>query len=67
MVFDLNLSTILSGLILAAIVGVYQQLRKLNARMAAIEEWRIGKEKLDDERYKAQQEENDRLRIAVKA
>ena len=49
--FEVNLTTILSGLILASILGVFAQLRKLNSRLGKVEAWQGGHEKMDDERF----------------
>lgn len=62
MTVDVNLSTIistlLSGLALAGIAGIFRVLRSMNASITKLQEWSIGHEKLDDERFASQKEQN---------
>ena len=69
MTIDINLSTIISSLLsalaLAGIIGIFNTMRAMNGNIRGLQEWQQGHEKLDDERHKAQQEENKSLWGAV--
>jgi len=69
MTIDVNLSTVisslLSGLALAGIVGIFRVLRTMNASVTKLQEWATGHEKLDDERYNAQEKQNSNLWEAI--
>lgn len=56
---------ILIGWIGVSVRGIFHQLRTLNGRVGVVEEWRKGKEKLDDERHNANEREHGSLRSAL--
>ena len=62
MTVDVNLSTIistlLSGLALAGIAGIFRVLKTMNASINKLQEWSAGHEKLDDERFEGQKSQN---------
>jgi len=66
---DINLSTIistlLSGLALAGIVAIFRTLRAMNASVTKLQEWSEGHEKLDDERFETQREQNTGIWKAI--
>jgi len=66
---DVNLSTIistlLSGLAPAGIAGIFRVLRTMNASVTKLQEWATGHEKLDDERYETQKEQNSDIWKAI--
>ena len=69
MTVDINLSTIistlLSGLALAGIAGIFKVLRTMNASVTKLQQWAVSHEKLDDERYHSQENQNTKLWEAI--
>ena len=58
MIVDINLSTIISSLLsalaLAGIIGIFRTIKTMNGSIRQLQEWSAGHEKLDDERYESQ-------------
>ena len=69
MTIDINLSTaissLLSALALAGIVGIFRVLRAMNASVSKLQEWAAGHEKLDDERFESQRSQNGDIWKAI--
>ena len=69
MTIDINLSTIISSLLsalaLAGIIGIFKTMKTMNGNIRELQTWTSGHEKLDDERFSAQQSQNKDIWDAI--
>ncbi len=61
MALNIDLNTVLEGLAIVGILGIFNQLRLLNGSVAEMKQWQADHVKQDDERHAAVLRELERV------